>query len=158
MTQFAESFTEAIAECHRLIDLAYFLKPEGEGMDLSDEDYDIEDIAHLKAILGNMRSSIDMVSHALAIEWNEQEPGSKYQVGDIVYSVGHNTKKVWAHNDKGMAFAEWVLEQNDPELLAALIPPSSVRVTPLNSRGVTETFIVKEQTNDTLTIKSRRIE
>lgn len=158
MTQFAESFTEAIAECHRLIDLAYFLKPEGEGMDLSDEDYDIEDIAHLKAILGNMRSSIDMVSHALAIEWNEQEPGSKYQVGDIVYSVGHNTKKVWAHNDKGMAFAEWVLEQNDPELLAALIPPSSVRVTPLNSRGVTETFIVKEKTNDTLTIKSRRIE
>lgn len=158
MTQFAENFTEAVEECHRLIDLAYFLKPEGEGMDLDDQDYDIEDIAHLKAILGNMRSSIDMVSHALAVEWDQQKPGSKYQVGDIVYSVGHNTRKVWAHDDKGVAFAEWVLEQNDPELLASLIPPNNVRVTPLNAHGVTDTFIVKEQTNDTLTIKSRRIE
>lgn len=156
--RFAENFEAAREEAHRLIDLAYFMKPEGEGMDLTDQDYDIDDIAHLKSILATMRSGIDMVSKALAQDWEQQEPGSRYVIGDTVYSVGHNTRKVWAHDDNGKAFGKWLLEQNDPELIGAVIPANNVRVTPLNAFGVTDTFIVKEQTNDTLTIKTRKVE
>lgn len=155
MTDETYDFEEVRADAHRLIDLAYFLLPEGEGMDLSDEDYTVGYIAELKAVLGNMRSGIDLVTKALAQVWHELDPGAKMLVGNTMYSTGYNTKKVWVHDDGGLAFAKW-LKKQPAETVAAIVAPASIRVTPLGAAR--NTFLDELKTSDQLTIKSRKVD
>ena len=143
MTDYSTDMSVTREEAHRLIDLAFLTLPEGEPLDLSDNDYTIEDIAHLKLILGHLRTGIDVANKALAKLWYEKDPTARVDIGETEYRVGQESRRVWANDDDGESLGKWLLEQGNPRLIANILPLSSMKTTPLGHYA--DTFVAKEQ-------------
>lgn len=143
-------------EAHRLIDLATKLLPEDEGMDLTDMEYEVEDMARLRDKLSSMRHAIDGVNKALAEAWYELDPNmmKKVEVDGLGYYLGTNTAWVWMDEGSSLGFAKW-LKKQQATLIEAIVPERTVRRTMMPDE-VKDTFFRKRTTSESLTIKNRR--
>jgi hypothetical protein len=129
-----------------LIKLSLYLEPEGEGMDLTDREYSLENIIRLKGTLSRMRSGIDATNRALAAAWFDQYGNVGTNQDGEHYWLAPNTTLKFQEN-MSRPFAEW-LKAQDPETIEAIVPAYGVR------RGqflpaVRDTFFdVKETSKD----------
>jgi hypothetical protein len=140
-----------------LIDLALKLLPEGEGIDLGDQDYDdVTDIIRLRYTLTRIGNAVKEVNRALAIEWEERfDPDEWVELEGNVWSLGTNRKVVYI---EGMeeAFGEWVKDQ-PAEKIAKIMPARSLRVTHMGN-AARDTFLDTNAGKDGLkTIKYRSV-
>jgi hypothetical protein len=145
---------ELVTESHALIDIALILDPEGEGVDLADREYTVDDIVALKGLMGSMRKGIDIVSGALAQVWHQLYPEvGGYSMGGQRYYLAPNKRTKWQSNEAGVAFAVWLTEQ-DPKLVERIVPAYGVRIgsVPDEARA---TFFDERPTDDNLRIQSR---
>jgi hypothetical protein len=110
-----------------LIEMAHKLLPEGEGLDLTDREYIIEDIIRLGRTLSGMRSAIDKINAALAGAWWDE-------YGDVALTLDEKhywlapPRKVKIQPGMEDAFFDWLKDQ-DNEIVAAVVPAHSLRVT-----------------------------
>lgn len=140
------------AEAHALIDLGIKMKPEGEGIDLTDREYQLPDIIRIKRMLSTMRSTIDMLTPALAAYWESEYPGISTDLDDEHWWLSAN-KKWKLREDKAEDFAEWLTKQ-DPELVSRIVPPRGLRTSPM-AQSVKDTFMTNEITKEDLRIQRK---
>ncbi|RKZ91519.1 MAG: hypothetical protein DRQ43_10025 [Gammaproteobacteria bacterium] len=147
---------QAHEEVDYLLDIALMLGPEGEDLDLSGEDYTIQDIIEMSNLLGRLRKAGEVVKRSLAQHWHENNAGEAAEYGDQEYYLGYASKKVF-QPEQSLAFAEWLKEQ-DPVLIEKIVGISGIRMTPLGRPGspIRETFFDEEKTSDDLRIQSRQ--
>lgn len=107
-----------------LIDLAIRLGPEGEGLELADKDYEMEDLVALKDRLSTMRNAIDIVNRSLASYWWEFYPNKSYRSRYDFHWLGR-TRKKRARNKA--AFYEWLATKNTAQL-ARLVADYNIKV------------------------------
>ncbi len=142
------------AEAHRLIDLATLLVPESEGIDLTDNEYEVQDMARLKDKLSSMRRTIDIINKGLATAWYEKDEDGRADVDGLEYYLGRNTAWVWQDEDSGLGFAKWLKKQS-AETVEAIVPDRSIRIgqVPESAR---DSFFRKRVTSESLTIKNKK--
>ena len=137
-------------EMLELIELAKRLAPEDEGIEISDREYTQEQLAGIRSLLGTTRKAIDIVSAALAVEWDTAHKGEYYNDGANIWSVGRTKgKKVYDPD----AFYAW-LATKDADELAKIVSTSAVKVGGM-SEGERSTFLDESPTSDKLTLKSK---
>ncbi len=142
------------AEAHELIDLATFLSVEGEGVDVTDRQYTIEELAQLKYVLGSMRTGIDVASRALAQAWVEADRFGQATVGEETYYLGINKKVQWKDSDAETDFAAWLITQ-DAETVAAIVPAYGIRIGQVPEK-IRKAFFNEEPKDDQLRIKTKK--
>ena len=133
-----------------LLRLAGRLSPEGEGLDLLDEEYAMEDMAELRSYLSTMRSSIDIVSRALAEAWNEEFGGKTWDDGTNTWKVGRTKGKSLVDAD---AFYEWMTTL-DADQLKKLVSIHGIKVGGM-TEGERQTFLDESPTNDRVSLTSK---
>lgn len=142
--------TDRLKDALELIELAQRLAPEAEGIDLSDRDYTMQDIAEIRSLMTSMRSAIDTVHTALAKKWRLEYGYETYDDGANIWSTGRTKGKKVV--DPEALFA-W-LATKDADELAKLVPGYSLKV-----GGMTEaersTFLDESPANDKLSVKSK---
>jgi hypothetical protein len=144
---------ELEAEAHKLIDLALLVWPEGEGLDLTDRGYSLEEVVRLKTVLSRMRKGIDFVNKALAVAWYDQF--------GMAQTIDLDDEHWWIAPERGFKFqpgmarpfAEW-LKAQDPEQIEALIPDYGLRRGAL-PKAARDTFFQEPQTSADSKIKSK---
>jgi hypothetical protein len=137
-------------EVNLLLRTAGKVKPEGEGMDITDQEYAMEDMAEIRSFISSMRSSIDLISGALARAWDEQFGGKSYNDGGQTWKVGRTKGKRFVDED---AFYEWMATL-DADQLKALVSVHGLKVSGL-SEGERQTFLDESPTNDKLSLNAR---
>ena len=140
-------------EARRLIDLAFLVNPEGEPLDLIDNEYTTQQMAELRSHLSSMRSGLDAVNGALARAWETEHLGESYADGTNRWWVGRAKKKEWI---KDAGFHDW-LATLDADRLATLINPNTIKVGGLTP-AERETFFDESQRTDRLSIQSKPID
>ena len=139
----------AIAE---LLDLAGRLGPD-EGLDLTDRDFTIREMAQLRGTLSTMRKSIDVVSNALAEAWAEDHAFETFEDETNRWYLGRTKGKKIVDPD---AFYGW-LATLDADRLSKLVSANSVKVGGFDEVE-RSTFLDETPTNDRLTIKSQPLD
>jgi len=115
-------------EMQGLIDLAERIGPEAEGVDLTDRDYEFEDMAMLRSRFATMRRAIDIVNKGLAKAWHDKDPKGFYEDEQMKYWLGFSKKQQWQDPEVSPeGFASWLKEQ-DVETIAAIVPAYGVRI------------------------------
>jgi len=130
--------------------------PEGEEMDVSDLELELEDIVEITNTLGRLRKAGELVKRSLAQEWNNQYEHKAVIYGEDEYYLGYASKKVFIEGQEA-AFTEWVMEQ-DADVVQKIIGPAyNIPMTPLGRPGspIRETFFDEEKTSEDLRIQSR---
>ncbi len=142
-------------EAFDLIEMALWLDPEGEGLDLTDREYELEEIVALRDLLSRMRRGIDITNRALAQAWEADYHGQSYETEDEIFYLGKTYHNVFS--DDGTAFAEWLKEQ-PVEKIRQIVKADSVRVTPIGDKDsvIRQTLFDKKATNDDIRIQRRR--
>lgn len=107
-----------------LLALAKRLGPEDEGLDLSDKEYTMEQMAEIRSLISSQRKSIDMISAALAVEWGEKYSHESYDDGHNTWSLGRTKGKVIVNNDQ---FYKWLATKNADQL-SKLVSATAVKV------------------------------
>jgi len=138
-----------------LLNLAMLIGPEGEEMDISDLDMEMEEIVEMSNTLGRLRKAGELVKRSLAQEWHNQYPHKAVFFGDDEYYLGYASKKVFQEG-QSLAFAKW-LKKQDVETIEKIVGLSGIRMTPLGRPGspIRETFFDEVKTSDDLRIQSR---
>ncbi|GAF97300.1 unnamed protein product [marine sediment metagenome] len=136
-----------------LIGLGETLGPEGEGIDIVDREYELQDLVDLKRTLGHMRTAIDVAGRALASAWVQQYGPDASVLLDGEYNYLGATKKLRYQPNMEEAFAAWLVDQ-DPEIVAKMIPAYGLRKGQV-PKGAKDTFFTDEITNDNLRIQSK---
>ncbi len=142
--------TDIHTEMLELIELAKQLGPEDEGINISDREYTQEQMAGIRSLLGTTRKAIDLVSAALAVEWDEAHNGEYFNDGANIWSVGRTKGKKVVDLP---AFYAW-LATKDADELAKLMPAREVKVTGMTP-AERSTFLDESPTSDKLTLKSK---
>lgn len=141
------------AEASNLLAIAERLNPEGEGLDLTDRDYTVQQMAELRSYLSSMRSGVDAVNGGLARAWEAEHLGESYVDGTNKWWVGRAKKKEWI---KDAGFHDW-LATLDADRLATLINPNTIKVGGLTP-AERETFFDESKRTDRLSIQSKPID
>ncbi len=141
---------ESQKEMLELIELAKQLGPEDEGINISDREYTQEQMAGIRSLLGTTRKAIDIVSAALAVEWDEAHNGEYFNDGANIWSVGRTKGKKVVDLP---AFYAW-LATKDADELSKLMPAREVKVSGM-SDAERSTFLDESPTSDKLTLKSK---
>ena len=138
-----------------LIDLAARIGSEGEGLDLTDLEFNLDDIVELRSKLSGMRKGIDMVNKALANYWNERYPGERLETEYDSWYVGNTKTKRLMDAD---LFMEYIATKDADELARLFTPSQLARV--IKVTGMTpaekDTHIIEEHTKAGLSIQSKR--
>jgi len=132
-----------------LLDLAMRLMPEGEGIDLTDKDYETEDLVALKNRVSTIRSACDVVNHALARVWKNDHLGERYVDEFNTYYLD-KTRGKKAIDRK--AFYEWLATKDAAEL-STLVADYNIKTGGMTS-AERATFLDESPTTDRFTIKS----
>ena len=140
-----------------LMDLARRLGPEGEGLDVSDLDLELEDLIEIKSLTGQLRKAGEAVNRALAQYWNDNYQGRSQEYGEDLYFLGYASKRVFREG-QDIEFAKWVKEQ-EPELIVKLFAAYNIKVSPLGrpDSPLREQFFDEEKTSDDLRIQTKPI-
>ena len=103
---------DTILEAVELIALA-MNAPTGEGIDVADREWTIDEMVTLRDRLGQMRKAIDKVNLALAERFAESVPVGYSTVveGGFVARVTETTRKPFWIDGSGLAFVEWLRSQ-----------------------------------------------
>ena len=112
------------AAATELIRLAQMVGPEDEGLDLSDLEYTIEQMAHLRSELSGQRRAIDMVNKALAQAWDVQYGNGVYEDEFKEWYLGRAKGKRVIDPE---VFYAW-LATKDADELARLVSASAIKV------------------------------
>ena len=138
------------AEAAKLLTLASRLSPEGEGIDLRDNEYSPEEMAQIRSHLAGMRRSIDAVNNGLARAWQLDNT-------DEVWDDGANTWYVSKSKGKRVIdldlFYQW-LESKDSDQLSRIVSANAIKVggmTPTER----ETLLDETAVNDRFSITSK---
>lgn len=107
-----------------LIRLAITVGPEDEGLDLSDLEYTIEQLALLRNELSGQRRAIDMVNKALAQAWDAQYGNGVFEDEFKEWYLGRAKGKRVIDPD---TFYAW-LATKDADELARLVSASAIKV------------------------------
>ncbi len=142
--------TETEEMSNHLVKLAMRLMPEDEGIDVSDHDYSMEQLASMRSLLSSQRRAIDVVSKALAIYWSENHKDKIYDDGVSDWKVGRTKGKRVIDPDM---FYEW-LSTMSAQRLSKLISPSSIKVGGFMD-AERETFLDESPTSDKLSLNSK---
>ena len=134
-------------EVEILLRLAGRLQPEGEGLDLTDQEYAMEDMAELRSYLSTMRSSIDIISAALAVAWDEEFGGKSYDDGTNDWKVGRTKGKQFADAD---GFFQW-MSTLDADQLSRLVSVNGIKVSGM-SEGERQTFLDESPRTERLSL------
>ena len=137
-------------ETTNLLRLAGRLQPEGEGLDLTDQEYAMEDMAELRSHLSTMRRSIDIISRALAEAWDEEYGGKVWDDGASSWKVTRAKTKQFVDSD---AFYEWMATLS-PERLRRLVAIGGIKVGGFED-AERQTFLDESPVNDRLSITSK---
>jgi nucleosome binding factor SPN SPT16 subunit len=111
-------------EVRELIELAQRLRPEGEGIDLSDREYSTQDMAEIRSYISGQRKAIDVISGAIAVEWNDKHKDKSYDDGNNIWSLSRTKGKVIVDSEQ---FYKW-LATKDADQLAKLVSATAVKV------------------------------
>ena len=130
--------SEISNEALELIRLADKLVPEGEGLDLSDKEYTVQDLIEIKQELSRMRKSIDETNRALAAAWLNQYGDTGAEWLDTYYYLGAQ-RKVRFQPEQDIPFFEWLRTQ-DADVIAGIVPARTLRVTGMPS-GIKDAFL-----------------
>ncbi len=133
-----------------LLRIAQRLAPEGEGIDLTDKGYAMEDIAEIRSFISRQRKAIDIISAALAVAWDTDHGALSYDDGTNTWSVGRTKGKRIIDDEQ---FYKW-LATKDADQLAKLVSASAVKVGGM-SPVERETLIDETPHNDKLFVKSK---
>ena len=103
---------DTILEAVELIALA-MNAPTGEGIDVADREWTIDEMVTLRDRLGQMRKAIDKVNLAIAERFAESVPVGYSTVveGGFVARVTETTRKPFWIDGSGLAFVEWLRSQ-----------------------------------------------
>lgn len=112
------------AAATELIRLAQMVGPEDEGVDLSDLEYTIEQLAHLRSELSGQRRAIDMVNKALAVAWDDNYGNAVYEDEFKQWYLGRAKGKRVIDPD---TFYAW-LATKDADELSRLVSASAIKV------------------------------
>jgi hypothetical protein len=138
-------------EVNNLLGTAAKVKPEGEGMDLTDQEYAMEDMAEIRSFISGMRSSIDLISAALARAWEEQYgEGKTYDDGGRTWKVGHTKGRRLVDEDM---FYAWMASL-DADQLRKLVSVHGIKVSGM-TEGERQTMLDESPTNDKLSLNAR---
>lgn len=140
----------ATLQINNLLRLAGRVKPEGEGLDLTDNEYAMEDMAEIRSLLSTMRSSIDLISAALAVAWDEEFGGKTWDDGASTWKVGRTKGKRLVDED---SFYEWMASL-EADQLKKLVSVHGIKVGGM-TEGERQTFLDESPTNDRLSLKSK---
>ena len=133
-----------------LLDLADRIGPEGEGMDVLDEDFTIDELVQLRSKLSSMRKAIDVVNKALAKYWHDQYTGQTHDTEyDTWYVTQRKGKRAWDDT----LFFDWLASKDATEL-SKLVSVSAVKVSGM-SPSERETLLDESPTSETVSIESR---
>lgn len=136
--------------CNRLVKLAIRLGAEDEGIDISDHDYSMEQLASMRSFLSSQRRAIDIVSKALAVYWNDEYQSMQYDDGVNDWRVGKTKGKKVIDPD---AFYEWMATLS-PTRLKRLVSTSAVKVGGFDGPE-RSTFLDETPVNDKLSLNSK---
>lgn len=125
-------------ETDELIELGLKVVPEGEGMNLLDKEYTLDDIVRLKIRLTRIRGVLDAAGRALGELWEEEYLGKGTEVNDDYWWMGP-TRKVEYIEGMEEAFGEWIKDQT-PEQIIAIIPARTLRVSKMGN-AARDTFL-----------------
>ena len=137
----------ATLQINNLLRLAGRVKPEGEGLDLTDNEYAMEDMAEIRSLLSTMRSSIDLISAALAVAWDEEFGGKTYDDGANTWKVGRTKGKRLVDED---SFYEWMASL-EADQLKKLVSVHGIKVGGM-TEGERQTFLDESPRNDKLSL------
>lgn len=137
-------------EVTSLLNLAGRVAPEGEGLDITDREYAMEDMAELRSFLSSQRKAIDVISNALARAWDEQFGGKTYDDGTNTWKVGRSKGRRLVDED---SFYNWMASL-DADQLKALVSVHGIKVSGM-SEGERQTFLDESPTTDRLSLNGR---
>ena len=144
------SIDELRLEIQGLLDLADKLAPEGEGLDLTDREYDPQQMVQIRSSMSRMRKGIDLIGSALAKAWDESHPYEAYEDETNRWYLGRTKGQKLVDAD---SFYGW-LATLDADRLSKLVSPSSIKVGGMDPLE-RETFLDETPTNDRLSIQSK---
>ena len=137
-------------ETINLLRLADRVQPEGEGLDLTDQEYAMEDMSALRSYLSSMRRNIDIINAALAVAWDEEHGGKTYDDGTNTWKVGRSKTKRFADAD---GFFQWMTTL-DADQLSRLVSVNGIKLLGM-TEGQRQTFLDESPVNDRLSITSK---
>ena len=142
-------------EAFDLIEMALWLDPEGEGLDLTDREYELSDLVALRDLLGRMRKGIDIVNGALAQAWQAEHEGESYEEFDEIWYLGRTYRTIFT--DDGTAFAEW-LKSQPVHKIRQIVKADSIRVTPIGDKdsALRQTLFDKAASGAGVSIQRRK--
>jgi uncharacterized protein YecA (UPF0149 family) len=143
--------TQTKAKAAELVKMAMQMTGEGEPLDLTDNDFTLENIVRMKAILSNQRRAIDMVNKAFAQYWDEIYHDEVYEEEFTKWSVGTTAGKRIIDDD---AFFNWLASKSAIEL-TKLISATAIKVGGMTP-AERDTLLDETPTNMNLTIKNSR--
>ena len=135
------------SETEHLFDLTRYQQPEGEPIDLRDQEYTPEQMATLRSHLSTMRKGIDLISAALAKAWQLDHTDEVWNDGNATWSVKRAKTKSIIDTD---LFYDW-LASKDAEQLARLVSATAVKVGGMTP-AERETLLDESEIHDRLTI------
>ncbi len=149
--------SKLMQEAYDLIKLAGRLGPEGEGLDLTDQEYSLEHIVELRSTLASMRSAIDEVNRALAQAWAYDYQGESFEYDDDDWYLGYCDRRTF-RDRSGVEFAKWLKEQ-PVEKIAQIVKPDAIRVSPLGGPDdpLRQELLDETRTSDMLRIQHRPV-
>jgi hypothetical protein len=136
-----------------LIKMAQLIGPEGEGLDVSDREYELQDFVDLKRTLSTMRTAIDETNRSLAAAWIDQYGEHASVLLDGEYNYLGASKKLKYQPNMEEVFAEWLIQQ-DAATVARMIPAYGLRKGQVD-QAARDTFFTEEVTNKDLRIQSK---
>jgi hypothetical protein len=137
-------------ESSSLLALAGKLQPEGEGLDLTDQEYSTEEMVELRSYLSSMRRNIDLVNKALAKAWAADHKGKNYDDGYSTWYVAPTKGKRVIDPD---TFYAWMASLT-PTRLSKVISATAVKVGGMTP-AERETFLDEEPTSEQVSIQSK---
>ena len=143
--------TQTKAKAAALVKMAMPLTNEGELLDLTDNDFTLEDIVRMKSILSNQRKAIDMVNKAFAIYWDEIHHDEIFEEEFTKWSVGTTAGKRIIDDTQ---FFEWLASKSAVEL-TKLVSATAIKVGGM-SPAERNTLLDETPSNMNLTIKNSR--
>lgn len=131
-------------ETYELINLGLKVVPEGEGMDLTDMDYTLDDIVRLKVMLTRIRGVCDAAGRALGELWEEEYYNEATEINGQRWYMGAS-RKVQFIEGMEEAFGEWLAAQ-PPEKIVSIVPARTLRVSKMGN-AARDTFLDTKEGN-----------
>ena len=143
--------TQTKSKARSLVEMAMLVTDEGEPLDLTDNDFTMEDIVRIKSLISHQRKAIDMVNKALAIYWDEIHHDEIFEEEFTKWSVGTTAGKRIINDTN---FYKWLASKNEVELVK-LVSATAIKVGGMTP-AERDSLLDETPTNMNLTIKNNR--